>query len=364
VTILRSCVKLLLALVLVCLVCVPVMAALPDGNRMEQLGERAAYTAMDQLQFAKGDPDVMVLTNAGRAAVDGQTTERALSGITEISGLQNGDNTLWTVNRADYKPLWFYFYDKDTGKGLYLVPDTSFYSMSDAELSTVPYYATFSTNKLVTGDIYQMLADTSVGNETEKALGGDAFSIISITNAWAHGAPYDLMSAAMLHNHLCPGILGGYLPIKYTEKVLPITNSSSSYLYVTTSTSCKEDAFPVLWDMTPAKGGAVVDSPLTDNETAALKAKYGASPTMIIVRWDSKAKSGTGIVLGSVAQNSTETYAGPEWGAKPYRVVKAMDTITQPELSVRTLKTFTVDQNMLSDLKNSTNNPYKVIGDL
>jgi Protein containing a metal-binding domain shared with formylmethanofuran dehydrogenase subunit E len=353
-----------MALVLVCLLCLPVMAALPDGNRMEQLGERAAYTAMDQLQFAKGDPDVMVLTNAGRAVVEGQTTERVLSGITEVSGLQNGDNTLWTVNRADWKPLWFYFYDKDTGKGLYLIPDTSFYTMSDAELGTVPYSDTFSTNKLVTGDIYQMLADTRAGNETEKALGGEAFSIVSITNAWAHGAPYDLMSAAMLHNHLCPGLLGGYIPIKYAEKVLPITDSSSSYLYVTTSTSCKEDAFPILWDMTPAKGGAVVAPSLSDNETAVLKAKYGANPSMIIVRWDSKAKTGTGIVLGSVAQNSTEQYTGPEWGAKPYRVVKAMDTINQPELSVKTLRTFSVDQNMYSELRKSTNNPYNVIGDL
>jgi formylmethanofuran dehydrogenase subunit E-like metal-binding protein len=90
------------------------MAALPDGNRMEKIGQRAACTAMNQLQFTKCNPNVIVLTNSGRAVVEGHTTERAISGITEVSGLQNGDSNLWVVNRPDWKPLWFYFYDRES----------------------------------------------------------------------------------------------------------------------------------------------------------------------------------------------------------------------------------------------------------
>ncbi|NLF52163.1 MAG: hypothetical protein GX577_13610, partial [Leptolinea sp.] len=276
----KICNKILLLLVLTAILCAPVLAAPPDGDRMETIGERAALTAMDQLRFGKGSTDVVVITNAGRAVVEGQTTERAVAGITKISGLENGDNTLWVVNRAEWKPLWFYFYDKNTGKGLYLEPDTAFYTKNGAEISIIPASETFATNVLVTGDLEKMLADTEVGNRTMKDLGGNS-GVVAITNGWAHGAPYDLMSVAMFHNHLCPGVLGGYLPIKYAEKVLPITDSSSSYTYITTSTSCKEDAYPILWDITPGKGGAIMRT-LSEDDTKALTEKYGTSPRGII----------------------------------------------------------------------------------
>ncbi|NMB78934.1 MAG: hypothetical protein GYA23_07540, partial [Methanomicrobiales archaeon] len=286
--------------------------------------------------------------------------ERAVAGITRASGLRNGDNTLWVVNRADWKPLWFYFYNKKSGKGLYLEPDTSFYSKSGAEVATTTASATFKENVLVTGDLEQMLADTTVGNRTMKDLGANS-GVVSITNAWAHGAPYDLMTVAMLHNHLCPGVLGGYLPIKYSEKVLPITDSSSSYTYITTSTSCKEDAYPALWDITPGKGGAIMRT-LSEAETKDLTEKFGTSPRGIVVRWDSKKKTGTGIVFGSVSPASATPYSGPEWGAKPLSVLKAMDTIDKPEMSVRTLMKFTIDEVSFSTLK-SSENPYRVLGD-
>jgi formylmethanofuran dehydrogenase subunit E-like metal-binding protein len=358
---LKICNKISLILLLSAILCAPVLAALPDGDRMDAIGERAALTAMDQLRFDRGSTDVMVITNAGRAVVEGQTTERAVAGITRTSGLQNGDNKLWVVNRAEWKPLWFYFYDKSSGKGLYLEPDTAVYTMSAQEMSGIPTSGTFATNVLVVGDLEKMLADTVVGNQTMKDLGGNS-GVIAITNAWAHGAPYDLMSVAMFHNHLCPGVLGGYLPIKYAEKVLPITDTSSSYTYITTSTSCKEDAYPVLWDITPGKGGAIMRS-LSEDDAKTLTETYGGSPRGIIVRWDSKTKTGTGIVFGSVTQASAEPYTGPDWGAKPLRVVQSMATIDEPERSVSTLKMFTINDAGLSALKNA-DNPYKVLGDL
>ena len=109
-------VKLLSGILLVCLLCVPAMAALPDADRMDELGQRAALIAMDQLKFGKGDPNILVLTNAGRAVVNGQTTERAVSGITKVSGLQNGDNTLWQVKQGPTGNPLVYFYDKKSGK--------------------------------------------------------------------------------------------------------------------------------------------------------------------------------------------------------------------------------------------------------
>lgn len=354
------CAKSFLTLSIIMMFCVPVLAALPDSNRMEQLGERAAYTAMAELQFPKGDPNVMVLTNAGRAIVDGQTTERALSGITEVSGLQNGDNTLWVVNRPDWKPVWFYFYDKSTGKAVYLEPDTSFYTMSDTELGTVPFYDTFAKNEVVTGDLSQMLADTNAGNATQKALGSNAFSIVSITNAWAHGAPYDLMSAAMLHNHFCPGVSSGYLLARYVEENLPITNSTS-YVVIGSPTWCKDDIFPILWDLTPGKGGAYI-RPLSSDDEKALTEKYGVRPAGIYISWDAKEKSGHALLLGF--QFDAAAWTGPSWGEKPMRTVEMVENLDHPETYVSVIKEFDVNQTLLQQLEEPANNPYKVIGDL
>jgi len=330
---------------------------LPDGNRMEQIGQRAAYTAMSDLGFTNGDYNVVVLTNAGRAIVDGQTTERAISGITKISGLQNGDNTLWVVNRPEWKPLWFYFYDKKTGKGVYLEPDTSFYTKSNAEVSQVRFYDTFSRHVVVNGDLEKMLADTEVGNKTMKDLGGNS-GVVAIANAWAHGAPYDMLSAVMLHDHFCPGVSSGYILAKYVEEKMPITGGMS-YVYISSPRWCKDDVFPILWDLTPGKGGHYIYD-LSQEDQDGLTAYYGTRPAGIFIRWDSKAKSGHALLLGFKFDESTWT--GPSWGEKPKKVLDMIENLQTPEKYVVVLEEFDVNESMLADLKDPAKNPYEVIG--
>lgn len=340
------------------MLCVPAIAALPDANRMDELGQRAAWTAMDQLKFNRGDTNILVLTDAGRVVVNGQTTERAISGITKVSGLQNGDNTLWQVNRASWEPLWFYFYDKKSGKAVYLEVDEAFYTKSENEVKTTPFYRTFSKVAVVTGDLDKMLADTEAGNATMNNLGGDAFSIISIANAWAHGAPYDLMSSVMLHNHFCPGVSSGYLLAKYVEQEMPITNETS-YVIISCPMWCKDDVFPILWDLTPGKGGHQIVS-LSQSDQDNLTEKYGTRPAGIFIRWDGKQEKGHALALGF--QFDSVPWTGPPWGEKVAGTVKMVENIGKPEQYVTVLKEFEVDAKMLADLKNPANNPYEVAG--
>lgn len=336
----------------------PALADQPDTGRMDQIGQLAAETAMKNLKISKGDPDTLVLTNAGRALVNGQTTEKCISGITTVSGLQNGDGTLYQVNRAEWKPLWFYFYNKKSGQGVYLEPADTAFTASAEELANLSDKEIFETLSVVTGDLDKMLADPKTGNLTQKELGSNAFSLISISNAWAHGAPYDLLSAVMLHNHFCPGVSSGYILARFVEEKMPIEDGSS-YIVISSPTWCKDDIFPILWDMTPGKGGQYI-WPQSDENVAKITEKYGSRPAGIYIRWNSKEKTGKALVLGF--QFDSSTWTGPSWGEKPKRTVEMVENRDHPEKFVTVIKELTVDEKILEDLKNPVNNPYSVLG--
>jgi hypothetical protein len=73
--------------------------ALADNAVVKELGSKAARTAMQDLKVEKGDANVLILTNAGHAIVDGQTTQGALKGLTAESGNSIGDGNLFQVLR-------------------------------------------------------------------------------------------------------------------------------------------------------------------------------------------------------------------------------------------------------------------------
>jgi len=339
-----------------------------DDDLAYDLGTRAAIVGMDLLKFDAGSENVLALTNAGHAKVKGMTTERALTGLSETSGLNNGDNNLFQVNRPDWKPLWFYFFNKESGLAAYMEPDSAFYSMSKEERDALPADKAFSQVSLIMVDLDKMLKDPADGNVTfnKKKFSGNEFSLIGLSNVWAAGAGYDFMNAAAFHDHLCPGITSGYMIIKYVENNLPITNSSEIYVDIGSPNWCKEDAYQMIWDSTPGKNSMYVMA-LSPEDEAALKAKYGIRPAGIIIRWNDAAKKGTGIALGfNFDQVSEElglvNYTGPSWAPKLVQDIGMMPYVDKPESVIKTLKEFPVDEVNLTKMKTAGNNPYKVLG--
>ena len=345
-----------------CMIFSPAIAAQVDSDRMNDLGQRAALTAMEELNFEYGDPDILVVTDAGRVLVDGQTTEKAISGITKVSGLQNGDGNLYQINRAEWKPLWFYFYDKESGKGLYLEPDESYYELNQAELADLSAKDAFLDAEPVTVDLDQMLADTDDGNKTMSALGQNN-ALMAISNYWAYGAPYDLMTVAMLHDHFCPGVTAGYMIVKYAEEEMPITDGTS-YTVISCPIWCKDDAFPILWDITPGKKGPVL-IPLSDSDEEVLLEKYNTSPAGIIIRWNSREKTGQGIAVGfnwDDCMGPFQPWTQPSWGYYPKITENMLNYLDEPEEYVSTIYDFDVNETTLAELKDPANNPYEILG--
>ncbi|MFH0968472.1 MAG: FmdE family protein [Methanobacteriota archaeon] len=342
--------------------------ALADSDLGYDLGSRAATVGMDLLKFKAGDENILALTNAGHAMIKGETTERALSGITDVSGLRVGDGNLFQVNRPDWKPLWFYFFNKESGMATYLEPDSAFYAMSAEEQKALPADKAFSQVSLIMVDLDKMLAQPADGNITfsKKKFSGNEFSLIGLSNVWAKGASYDFMNAAAFHDHLCPGVTSGYMIIKYVEKNLPITNASETYVDIGSPNWCKEDAYQMIWDSTPGKNSMFVMA-LSPEDEATLTAKYGTRPAGIIVKWNDVAKKGTGIALGFNFDQVTEelglgNYTGPSWAPKLIQDIGMTSYVDKPESFIKTLKEFPVDEANLTKLKTAGNNPYKILG--
>ena len=81
---------------------------------MDLVGYKAVKEAMKELNFSKGDPDILALTNAGYIAnVGNYSTEKALNGLMMTGGFSSGKGNLVNVHSAYNKPLWFAFFDKE-----------------------------------------------------------------------------------------------------------------------------------------------------------------------------------------------------------------------------------------------------------
>ncbi|MFZ3149519.1 MAG: FmdE family protein [Methanothrix sp.] len=339
------------------LVLVPGMA-LAGNAVIQELGSKAAKTAMQDLMVEKGDANMLVLTSAGHAIVDGQTTQAAIKGLTAESGNSIGDANLFQVLRPYWKPVWFYFYNKADGEAVFLQANSKALNKSLEEFKALPDDQVFSKISKANVDIDYLANHTDEGNETynKKAFNGNEGTLVPMSNVWARGGSFDFIQATCFHDHLCPGVTSGLFLAKYVEEKLPITNSSESYKVISCPNWCKEDLLQMRWDATPGKSGMFVMA-LTDAEKKAVPGIAG-----IYIRWNDTAKQGDALVLAYNSSSVKSGWKGPEWGSKLATSVALMDYVDTPEAFVSTIKEFKVDAGKLALLQNAGMHPLKVAG--
>ncbi|OQB16942.1 MAG: FmdE, Molybdenum formylmethanofuran dehydrogenase operon [Euryarchaeota archaeon ADurb.Bin190] len=334
--------------------------AVADSAIMEELGSKAAKKAMQDLKMEKGDADLLILTNAGHAIVDGQTTQAALKGLSAESGNSIGDANLFQVLRPHWKPVWFYFFDKATGEAVFLQADSQALSGSQDDLGALPEEKLFSKISNANVDIDYLRNNTDEGNATfdGKAFNGNEFSLAGISNVWARGGAFDFIQATCFHDHLCPGVTSGLFLAKYVEEKLPINNiSAESYKVIACPNWCKDDLLQMRWDATPGKSSMFVMA-LTDAEKKAVPGIAG-----IYIRWNDTVKEGDALALGyNFSAVELPQWTGPAWGSKLYQDIVLMPYVDTPEAFITVLKEFKVDAAKLAQMQNAGMHPLKVAG--
>jgi formylmethanofuran dehydrogenase subunit E-like metal-binding protein len=334
--------------------------ALADNAVMQELGSKAAKTAMQELKVEKGNANVLVLTSAGHAIIDGQTSQAAIKGLAAESGNSIGDANLFQVLRPHWKPVWFYFFNRATGEAVYMQADSSLLNKPLEEFKALPADNVFSKISKANVDLDYLANHTDEGNATfdKKAFNGNEFSVVGFSNVWARGGSFDFLQATAFHDHLCPGVTSGLFLAKFVENKLPINNiTAESYKVIACPQWCKDDLLQMRWDATPGKSGMFVMA-LTDAEKKAVPNIAG-----IYIRWNDTSKEGNALALGyNFSAVALPQWTGPAWGSKLYQDIVLMDYVDKPEAFITVIKEFNVDADKLANLQNAGMHPLKVAG--
>ena len=165
----------------------------------------ALASAMEALGLSKNAPGLLVLTNAGFGNQDGRTTEEFPDVVTEVTGCSAGRRTLLCVHTPAAAPLWFAAFGRESRKMVF-----SSWSGGRFESELLDAKA-------------GILEDEGAMKAASAGLAGRRFfQVMSISEAWAEGADWELLKCAEFHNHCCGGVTSGYLAGKYIMANLPL----------------------------------------------------------------------------------------------------------------------------------------------
>ena len=229
-------------------------------EQWKAVGRLAAETSLDRIAKEAADykkTNLIVLTNAGYAEVNGEPTQGALDGVTEVTGASRGRYTLVEIQASPWSPLWFAVYDKGSGCCVYSEVDAS-KAVVAGKGSSADLFRISSLERI---DADRIFADPSGYDAKfkDKMFGGNAFRIVAVANAVAAGAPPCAIRAFEFHDHYCPGVVSGIFMARYLYKHYP--PGKSGYFVHAVEPWCKEDALMVLLNATPGKRRYAVSYP-------------------------------------------------------------------------------------------------------
>lgn len=297
--------------------------------------------AMSELKLKRGDRNFAVLTNAGYVAPRGLDTRWAIDTIQEVTGASVGKGNLLFFHRPVDYPLVV--------------------AVMRREGETVCYCF---NGEVMTKAKVQISPEKTLSvegwSELQKTLGPDSFSLASIFLGWAVGAPWGLLKSAELHDHLCPGLISGYLLVNFIRERYPL-EEGKTYLFIACPPWCKDDAIQVLLNLTPGKR-SLYTMELTEAQKKSLMDPNVAG---ILVVCDRERKQGKAIVLRFDWQKA---YDLTGWKSEGHPMVSRLKLshglipyLGKPSEFVSVLKELDVDRGTLERLTQAGVHPY---GDL
>ena len=297
-------------------------------NKWKVTGRLAADKALALIKDAASElkkENLIVLTNAGYSEIDGVSTQGALDGAAEVTGVSRGRNTLVEVHSAPWAPLWLAVFDKGSGYCTYL----------EVNSAGKEKFGAVSIEKINAEYLY---AHASEYNEKfrKKMFGGNEFRILTIANAVAKGAPASVVRTVEFHDHYCPGINSGIFMANYIKKNFP--PDDQGYFIQSVTPWCKEDAFQVMLNVTLGKKSYSIYHP-SDSDIEAREKELKDINT-VVYRHDKKSGRWQGIALVFNWADKKAVSTGSSLIDKVRDSLWYLDNIDKPEKFVKIARSF------------------------
>lgn len=224
--------------------------ALPTVSAAEQISleqrvKKSLTQGMADLSVKAGSPDLCVLTNAPYVKHGKQSAIVCLDEIQQSTGCSQAKKNLLSYHAAVSKPLRIVLFRKDSGDGvvLTLCSDGDRLTSPCSPVAAAAPSERFDRVKIRMG-VPKILEPEAFKEVMEKIGPSDAFSIVSIANSWAAGAPFDFLKACEFHNHYCPGVMGGYLIVAMIKEKYPL-EKGERYVWIGAPPKCGDDGSPI-----------------------------------------------------------------------------------------------------------------------
>lgn len=227
---------------------------------------------------ASAGKNVLVITNAGYGSLDGNSSESMIDEISAGTGCTPGQKSLLTVHTPYYEPFWATVINTDTFNSCFIKSSGKNFVKTNLNLSP---------------KVILTPAGWSTAHKT--AAGNRLFSIVSIALAANADANWNMLRAAELHDHFCPGLNAGFIVQAYMEKTFPLSNGDK-YVFVGAPPMCALDALQSLDGATAGKKG--VFSMNVANMVNGAIARNGVKPVIIAMRVNSSQNRTDGAILG------------------------------------------------------------------
>lgn len=246
-------------------------------------------------------------------------------------------NSLILLHSSYNSPLYFAFLNKGSGKLLYV----------EGEKRVVE-----------TVDYQSVINSKDVWNEkiASKVFGGREFAILSVSQLFYFSVPYDLHKSIEFHNHVCPGLLHGYL---IAELLRSEFKPGERLLVFAVPPWCKDDALQTIFDVTVGKKGMYVRE-LREDEKKEYPDVAG-----IYVFWNEKEKKGRALILSFdrdvLQRNAGVTDKDYPWLWRLKQNNWIMRNFEEAKKLVKKLGEFDVNQELLDKLQRMDFNLREVL---
>ena len=211
------------------------------SNDTYAIGENITQKALNDTNLGLNESDKnLVITTAGSAKLNNQTTEGSISGIINTTSSLTGDQKITYGNgnliqiNDPYGSLIYIFVSKTNSGALVAKKFT-------VTFNGLSYLITASDSVFISADITE-----SQWNYAKQQLGDELFSIASIANIWANDAPIDLLALAESYERIAPGSISGYAATKAFIKQYPTNTVSKDYVIIVVPGGYDDDAFTYL----------------------------------------------------------------------------------------------------------------------